>query len=203
MRQKKFKNLNILKQITPQTQDEDIIIYKPSSGRDSGNNVIEYSGFITSFRLMVDIKSVPELIIPNRLASDTDEQRQAKERQAVLECPKKGMELLLKSGDNSPVLAAELLLFNKYPYYWVELIKYLSGNDTFECSFDTTVIFRMFNAGNGVLEGSDRISVIGSVIEDSGINTSDNLNISVSGTSSNNASTGGGSEIGNNNDIGN
>lgn len=166
---KSFKNINILNQITANNGNETISIYTPSIGYDSAGNPVEYSGFVTSLRLMVDIKSIDELVLPERQVTDTEEQRYLRERDVILESPRKGVEILLKLQDEEPIVVSQILLFNRYPYYWVELIRYLSSSNTFDCAPGTSILLRMTDEGYGLLEQQDKVTVIGSVVEETGL----------------------------------
>lgn len=57
-------------------------------------------------------------------------------------------------------------LLNRLPYYTVNLLPYLTDNISFDTSNDCLIGAQITNAGYGLLEGSDRVTIYGSVREE-------------------------------------
>lgn len=115
--------------------------------------------------MSVNIKSIPELVLPANNPLDSDEINQLKTKEAILKTPRKSVLLYLRNSSNS-ILVGRVLLFNRYPYYFVPLIKYFSDAATFDVAPDTVISIQVRNAGFGLLQADDRISIIGSAVEE-------------------------------------
>lgn len=162
-----FRNVNIICELTASSGSQLIDIYRPAT--INPNTVVagaKYSGFITSLRMSVNIKSVSELILPDPDLLASDEAQQLKEKEVVLNTSRKSICLYVKNSLSPPVLAGEILLFNRYPYYFIDLLKYLTSSSTFDAASDTTISVQIKEVGHGLLQGDDKITIIGSAVEE-------------------------------------
>lgn len=162
-----FRNVNIITELNADNTTEAIDIYTP--GIINPYDVVsgaKYSGFITSLRLTVDITSTPELILPSRDPLDSDDDDDAKTRELIYNTPRKSIALYLRNSVSKSVLVGEIVLFNRRPHYFVELLKYFSNATTFDVAPDTVVTVQMKNIGHGLLQGNDRIAILGSSVEE-------------------------------------
>lgn len=180
-----FRNVNILTELTAASGNQLIQIYTPGIAEVEGQ-AIGYSGFITSLRATVNIKSVAALVLPDTNPLDSQEKQRATQETAILASPKKCFSLYLQKGNENPILIGEILLFNRNPYYFVPLIRYLSDSTTFDCAFGTTISVQMKGIGYGLLEGNDRISIVGSSVEEAPYNAPVYYQVNQPGTDTDN-----------------
>lgn len=162
-----FRNVNIVTELNADNTTQALDIYTPGSINPydivSG---VKYSGFITSLRLTVDISSVPELELPLDDPLDIEVDREAKEKEVIYNTPRKCISLYLRNSSSKSVLVGEILLFNRRPHYFVNLLKYFSDARTFDIASDTVITVQMKEIGYGLLQGNDRIAIIGSSVEE-------------------------------------
>lgn len=162
-----FRNVNILVEFNAANTTEAIDIYTPGfiNSFDIVSGV-KYSGFITSLRATIDINSLPELIPPDINVLDTEADKESKRNEAVTNTPRKCMQLYLRNSNSKSLLIGEVLLFNRLPYYYVSLIKYFTDTITFDVAPDTVITAQMKDIGYGILTGSDKVAIVGSVVEE-------------------------------------
>ena len=135
----------------------------PSSGN---------SGFITTLGLTIDIKSIPSTNFPY-IPDDTPPDVLEKILESVAASSEfKEINLLLKKGANTWIEKAKLRLFNKEPYYEIDLMPYFSKANTIDVAEDLSIGIQI---QPGTLLGAlDKITVFGTVVEEkSSSNTGD------------------------------
>jgi hypothetical protein len=162
-----FRNVNILVEFNESNTSEAIDIYTP--GYINPYDIVlgvKYSGFITSLRATIDIDSVIELIPPKISSLDTDADIEAKRNETIEATPRKCIQFYLSNSNTKPTLVAEVLLFNRVPYYFIGLIKYFTDNVTFDVAPDTIITAQLKDVGYGLLEGTDRVVIVGTAIEE-------------------------------------
>jgi len=163
-----FRNTNIITELNVSNTDQLIDIYKPGT-IDLSNAVsgVSYSGFITSLRATINIKSINEFQLPQTSPLDTAEDKARKQREAVLSSPRILLNLYLKNSQQStPLLVGGILVFNRFPYYYIPLIPYFSDTSTFDIAPDTTIAVQLQDVDYGLLKNDDRITIVGSAIEE-------------------------------------
>lgn len=162
-----FRNINILKEFNAGSTTEIVDIYQP--GWLNPYDIIagaKYSGFVTSLRLTIDIKSIAEIttIATDILADDSTISS------ANLETfngnPKKCLTFYIRTADTPMIKVADIYLFNQRPYYYVDLINYFTSAGTFDIAPDTIISAGLTDVGNGLLFGDDRILLLGSSVEE-------------------------------------
>lgn len=162
-----FKNVNIIAEVNSSNKDSFVNFYTPGTESNAAITGIKYSGFITSLRMIIDIKSIAELILPTGDTATTQEELDAHVKQTITLAPKKCVEFYLKNNNvENPVKIGELWLFNRIPYYFVDLIRYFSSASTFDVAPETTLSVKFKNLGFGFLANTDKITIIGSVVEE-------------------------------------
>lgn len=161
-----FRNVNVLTELTSFNGSDLVKIYTPGFVPKTRPQE-RYSAFITSLRATVDINSIAELVIPDTNPLDSEEKQRQQQAVAIGNTPKKGLELYLTIANENPILVGEIYLFNRRPYYFIPLIKYFTDSATFDCGSTTTISVRITDIGSGVLGSIDRVTIIGSVVEES------------------------------------
>lgn len=177
-----FRNANILKQLDASTADSIVEIYQPGTlNLSSMAEDARYSGFITSLRLSVAITSIPEMQFPETEIGMGEGEINALLRAKEIVSPKIQLNLLLKSSNiTAPLKIGAVSLFNRAPYYTVDLLLYLTDAAAFDLASDCVLLMQLENVGYGLLEGIDRVAVFGSAVEEAE-NTAPSLNITVLG----------------------
>ncbi|WP_197278759.1 hypothetical protein, partial [Pseudanabaena sp. 'Roaring Creek'] len=127
---------------------------------------LRFYGFITSLRMRVDINSINESQIPNLEADASRTERLTALRDLEWKSPRKQISFYLKTAhiDWQPIF--EVSLLNRLPYYQVNLLPYFTDNISFDTSNDCVIGARITDAGYGLLEGTDRVTLYGSVREE-------------------------------------
>lgn len=147
---------SILFQINSSNYSGDIFtIYKPQTG---------CSGFITTLRLTVDIKSIDAANFPY-IPDDTPANvLQEILNEVALNTPFKEVVLFYKKGSGAWLKRAPIQIFNKEPYYDINLIRYFSDANTIDVSEDLSLGIQL-KIGN-VLAPADTILVWGTAVEE-------------------------------------
>ncbi|BAY16890.1 hypothetical protein NIES21_27240 [Anabaenopsis circularis NIES-21] len=162
-----FRNVNVLREINAENTTEIVDFYQPGwlSPQDVQNN-FRYSGFITSLRLTIDISSISSLVsIPvDSLATDTEIATATEE--TFTGNAKKCLCLYARTSNTPLIKIADIYLFNQRPYYYVDLLPYLTSNGTFDIAPDTILSYQIRDAGYGLLSGEDRVILLGTVVEE-------------------------------------
>lgn len=143
------------------------IIYRPSDISPYDRvQTLRFYGFITSLRMRCDINSIAEGDMPNLDADSSRMDRLLALRDMEWKSPRKQISFFLRTSrvDWEPIFDVSLL--NRLPYYQVNLLPYFTDNISFDTSNDCLIGAQITNAGYGLLEGTDRISIYGSVREE-------------------------------------
>lgn len=143
------------------------IIYQPSAISPFDRvQTLRFYGFITSLRMKVDIKSILESETPNLEADASRLERLTAMRDMEWRSPRKQITFFLRTANVSWQPIFDVSLLNRLPYYAVNLLPYLTDNISFDTSNDCLIGAQVTNAGYGLLEGSDRVTLYGSVREE-------------------------------------
>ncbi len=161
-----FRNVNILHEFNPSNQGM-IELYTPGFlapyDIESG---LKYSAFITSLRLTIDITSIPELaVVTSDLLADDDTIIE-NTKETFKGNAKKAITFYLKTSVTPLIKVAEIFLFNQRPYYYLDLIDYFTSAATFDMAPDATIAAQQTDVGYGILQGTDRVLLIGSAVEE-------------------------------------
>lgn len=158
--------VNIITNFNADTDTDTLLIYQPALQGDDILPGVNYYGFISDLKLVVDIDSVPEIQLPVSSLIETESEKSAKEKEAIINSQHKCISLYLKQGTLSPALIGEILLFNRYPYYYVNLRRYFTDTESFDVAPTTAILMQMKNVGYGLLQGTDKVTVVGNAIEE-------------------------------------
>jgi len=143
------------------------IIYQPSAISPYDRvQTLRFYGFITSLRMKVDIKSINEADLPDLEADSTRLERLTALRNMEWRSPRKQITFFLRTANVSWQPIFDISLLNRLPYYAVNLLPYLTDNISFDTSNDCLIAAQITNAGYGLLEGADRVTLYGSVREE-------------------------------------
>lgn len=116
--------------------------------------------------MRVDINSLTEGVLPQLNFEDTESERLAKIRDYEWTSPRKQINFFMKNPRTPWIPLFEVSLLNRLPYYQVNLISYLTDNLSFDFANDTILGAQIVDAGFGVLEGYDTVTLYGSVREE-------------------------------------
>jgi len=158
------ENVAILKEVNSTNFAELHTLYTPKPG---------YSGFVTALTLRVNIKSIPAAefpAIPNDTPVDAIEQM-FEELEETLEF--KQLKILLKKGSDPWVWWGELRVFNKHPYYQVDMMAYYTQANTIDLAEDLSLGLQLFPGH--ILAANDKITIFGTVIEEKKNNGNEEL----------------------------
>lgn len=155
--------------LTPFAQGDSAmrIIYQPAMVSPWDRvQTLRFYGFVTSMRLRCDINSISEADMPNLDADASRTQRLVALRDMEWKAPRKQISFFLKTArvDWQPLFDVSLL--NRLPYYQVNLLPYFTDNISFDTSNDCLIGAQITDAGYGLLEGTDRVTIYGSVREE-------------------------------------
>jgi hypothetical protein len=143
------------------------IIYQPSAISPYDRvQTLRFYGFITSLRMKVDINSIHESDIPNLDADATRLERLTALRNMEWKSPRKQITFFLRTANCPWQPIFDVSLLNRLPYYAVNLLPYLTDNISFDTSNDCLIGAQITNAGYGLLEDKDRVTLYGSVREE-------------------------------------
>lgn len=174
-----FRNTNILARLTAANAANPIEVYKPGtlSPRSIASGV-RYSGFITSLRLNADIRSISEFDYPVPGEAQSEGEVSAAVRDAQTTSAKKQLNLLMRRDDADAVKIASLWLYNRRPYYSIDILLYFTDAAAFDVASDTALLLQMESIGFGVLDAQDSVVIHGSAVEEAE-NTAPSLNVNI------------------------
>lgn len=143
------------------------VIYKPSLSNGSDRfQSNRFYGFVTSLRANINIKSIPESILPDLDPVATRTERLTAVRDMEWKSQRKELEIMLRTSQRPWTPLFSLSLLNRLPYYVVNLMPYLTDSLTFDMANDATLAARIINVGYGGLQGNDTVTLFGSVREE-------------------------------------
>ncbi|WP_019501646.1 hypothetical protein [Pseudanabaena sp. PCC 6802] len=160
------RNVQIL-QPMPINSSDIVTIYRPGvvSPQDRVATARFY-GFITSLRLLVDIKSLPESQIPDLDVATSRADRLMKLRDVEWRSERKELQLLLKTSATGWVKIASVSLLNRVPFYHMDIMPFLTNGVAFELANNAVLGARIINAGYGLLQNGDEVVLYGSAKEE-------------------------------------
>lgn len=175
-----FRNINILKAVTPESGSSLIQIYKPGILNLSSVAAEQlYSGFITVLRAHIDISSLPEVAFPTKELGMSDTEWNALLTGLDAVSPKKILDISLSTSDNpDPTRIAAIAIYNRRPYYSINLLPYLTDATAFDVASDAMLTVSIRDIGFNLLEGTDRVVITGAAVEEAE-NTAPSLNVNV------------------------
>ncbi|MBE9179116.1 hypothetical protein IQ268_11140 [Oculatella sp. LEGE 06141] len=184
-----FRNVNILKRLDATATNQLIDLYQPGTlNTQSLKPDVRYSGFITSLRIAVDISSVSPVEFPAREPGMSDGELNTLLRQLDAGAPKKMMDLFLRSSDSEPLRIGSISLYNRRPYYNIDILYYLTDAAACDIASDAVLSVQVRGVGYGLLTGTDSVSIFGSSVEEAE-NTAPSLIVNVFGGGGSGGST--------------
>ncbi|MEP0868875.1 hypothetical protein NDA01_03565 [Trichocoleus desertorum AS-A10] len=173
------RNVSVIKAFSSASGTSMVQLYAPGSVTPWDRTAtIRYYGFITSLRMSVNIKSIPESQIPNIQLTDDQTARMLAVRDMEWKEPRKQIDLFIKNSQISWQRIASLSLLNRLPYYHVNLLQYLTDSSSLEVGNDTRLAARISDAGYGLLNNTDSVTIFGSVQEEATALPTDERDIS-------------------------
>jgi hypothetical protein len=163
-----FRNVNILHEFNASTQTQIVEVYQPGwlNALDIVSNA-KYSGFITSLRLTIDITSINPMSIVESDVLDSNETVSRNNKETFNYNAKKCLSFYMRTANTPLIKIADAYLFNQRPYYYLDLINYFTSAGTFDVAPDATIACQMTDIGYGLLEGNDRVLLLGCAVEES------------------------------------
>lgn len=125
-----------------------------------------YYGFVSDFRLKVQIGSIAESQIPNLDVTTSRAERLAAVRDMEWNSPRKEMQLFMETSRQPLAHIASISLLNRQPYYHINLLPYFTDNGILNVASDARILARITNVGWGLLQGADEVVCFGSVKEE-------------------------------------
>lgn len=162
-----YRNINILQVANINLGNGFLDLYQP--GTLNTSKILEnksYSGFITSLRCVADITSIAEVEFPVRTIDQTDQEYSDSLKGLATVSPRKLLDLYFRTSDAGPFLIGQVFLFNRRPYYSIDLLRYLTDGTSFEMASDGVLSIKISSDGFGVLSGADKLTFIGSSVEE-------------------------------------
>lgn len=157
--------VNVLAEITSINASTIFQVYQP--GWLNPYDIVttaKYSGYITSLRLTIEITSIPEMKIVAVDTLDSDDTIAEKKKETFNGNRKKCLRLW-GSRDGILIKISDIYLFNQQPFYYLDLIPYLTSAGSFDVGNDLIIFGQMIDVGDGLLFDVDRILILGSVFE--------------------------------------
>lgn len=142
-------------------------IYQPSTVSPWDRvQTLRFYGFITSLRMRVDINSIAESELPNLDPTSSRTDRLLAVRDMEWRNPRKQITFYLKTARTPWLPLFDVSLLNRLPYYQVDLLPYFTSNMSFDTANDCAIAAQITNAGYGLLNSSDNVTLYGSVREE-------------------------------------
>jgi len=163
-----FRNVNILHEFNAGTGTSIIEVYQPGwlNSEDVVSNA-KYSGFVTSLRLTIDITSINPMSIVESDILDNNDVVANNNKETFNYNAKKCLSFYMKTANTPLIKIADAYLFNQRPYYYLDLINYFTSAGTFDVAPDATIACQVADVGHGLLQGNDRVMLLGCSVEES------------------------------------
>jgi hypothetical protein len=163
-----FRNVNILHEFNAGTGTQVVDVYQPGwlNALDIISNA-KYSGFITSLRLTIDITSINSMSIVKSDIFDSNDTVDSNNKETFNYNAKKCLSFYMKTANTPLIKIADAYLFNQRPYYYLDLINYFTSAGTFDVAPDATIACQLVDVGHGLLQGNDRVMLLGCAVEES------------------------------------
>jgi len=170
------KNKTILKTLTADTQSNIVTLIDPSNLQGKTQAYLSNAGVISAdgniylkeLDLRAEISSLLAPPPPDISDDDSDSQALHKVLNYEWKSPGKRLEILLQEAGGDWVVITEVALIGNtgYPYRTYNLYDMLTDNLAFHLEQNYALGARVINVGNGLLDGSDRLVIRGSYVEE-------------------------------------
>ena len=161
------RSTTILKRFTSSSSNQVQVIYEP--GFTSPWDLlptVRYCGFITDLRMMVKIRSIEEQALPELEVTSSRTERITAVRDMEWSNKRKELVLFLETSVMPPCQIASISLLNRLPYYHVNLMPFFTDNGIINVAADARLLAGIVDAGYGVLQETDEVTLFGSVKEE-------------------------------------
>jgi len=170
------KNKTILVTLTADTQSNIVTLIDPSNLQGKTQAYLSNAGVISAdgniylkeLDLRAEISSLLAPPPPDISDDDSDSQALQKVLNYEWKSPGKRLEILLQEAGGDWVVITEVALIGNtgYPYRTYNLYDMLTDNLAFHLEQNYALGARVINVGNGLLDGSDRLVIRGSYVEE-------------------------------------
>ncbi len=161
------RSTNILKTFQSQMGTAMTVLYQPSMVSPWDKTAtLRFYGFISDLRMKVDINSLPESEIPNLGVGSSRTERITAVRDLEWRSPRKQIDFYMRNSYIGWTHLAAVSLLNRLPYYHINLLPYFSDNVAFPIASDSVLAAQITDAGYGLLEPGDAVSIFGAVREE-------------------------------------
>jgi hypothetical protein len=161
------RSATILRRFTSNSLNQVNVLYEP--GFTSPWDLLpttRYCGFITDLRMMVRIQSIDEQQLPELEVTATRTERITAVRDMEWGGKRKELALFIETSAMPPCQIASIALLNRVPYYHVNLMPYFTDNGIINVAADARILASIKDAGYGLLQGTDEVTIFGSVKEE-------------------------------------
>lgn len=115
---------------------------------------------------MVKIRSIEEQGLPELEVTSSRTERITAVRDMEWSGKRKELVIFLETSNMPPCQIATISLLNRLPYYHVNLMPYFTDNGIINVASDARFLAGIVDAGYGLLQGTDEITLFGSVKEE-------------------------------------
>jgi len=162
-----FRNVNPLIQLTKDTNGQRVTLYQPGVlNPGTIKPGITYSGLITNLRAKIQIRSLGLEYVPPPQGDMTPEQYAAVLNQFDASIPKKGLNFYLETSVQPPQLLVQLYMFNRRPFYVVDVLSYFTNSISLDVGSDAKITVQTVNLGFFDLVDDDSVVLWGTAIEE-------------------------------------
>jgi hypothetical protein len=133
----------------------------------------DHSGFVTTLGLTINLKSIPSAsfpYIPDETPANVLEQTFQDLEETLTY---KILQVLYRKGEGPWIVKAEIRLFNKEPYYEVDLMPYFTRANTIDVAEDLSLGIQLLSGET--LAANDKIGVFGTAIDEKKNNGNEEL----------------------------
>lgn len=134
---------------------------------DAFDNVLAKSAFVKNLKAFAKITSLPPVRLPNFKLEDSESEKLYKALDIEFNSPRKQLDIFIgSSGDWSQIGSVSLLNPSGYPYRMYNLLDFATDGLAAELENGKSIGVQVVNVGNGTLEGSDTVTIHGSVTQE-------------------------------------
>jgi len=158
--------------ISATSNPQSVMLYTPSSASVLGTQ-INYNGGMARIRIWAFIDSLPEVVAPVILPTDTNSEKERKNNSFRIN-PKKGVMIYLQSPSNEKFEVAIIDIYNVKPCFLTGVNEFFSDVNIYGIQFGWKILAEIIDRGYGMLQvntgenqQNDRITFTGFVTEES------------------------------------
>lgn len=134
---------------------------------DVFDDVLAKSAFVKNLKAFAKIASLPPVRLPNFRLEDSESEKLYKALDVEFNSPRKQLDIFIgSSNDWSQIGSVTLLNPSGYPYRMYNLLDFATDGLAAELEDGKSIGVQVVNVGNGLLEGSDTVTIHGSVTQE-------------------------------------